>query len=146
MTVYAHITTTRAMGNYGNISFNGNLTDVWFVTISQSLSNKTSDEVKEILGIEEYGIWITTPFDNLFWIVNYNLDGLVVEEVASANLDNVYSMFEVDMALQEKADINHTHTTNDITDLQTILTRRMGEMSDDINIFLEKLTQALLDN
>ena len=120
MTVYAHIRTTRALHGYGAVPLNptGGEVDVWFITISESLSNKTAMEVKSILGIDAYGVWITIPLNTKFWIVRNTVEGFNVQEFASANLDDVYSILEVDEALENKADIEHTHSPNDIVDLE----------------------------
>lgn len=147
MTVYAHIRTTRALHGYGAVPLNptsGEM-DIWFITISESLSNKTIIEVKNILNIDSYGIWITTPLDNKFWIVSNTVEGFNVQEFASANLDDVYTILEIDEALAEKADIEHTHSSEDIIDLELTIQNRINEFSDDVNLFLDNLTRALIN-
>ena len=147
MTVYAHIRTTRTLHGYGAVPLNptSDEMDIWFITISESLSNKTIIEVKNILNINSYGIWITTPFDNKFWIVSNTVEGFNVQEFASANLDDVYTILEIDEALAEKADIEHTHSSEDIIDLELTIQNRINEFSDDVNLFLDNLTRALIN-
>lgn len=146
MTVYAHIRTERTPHEYSSISFKGGETDVWFVTISQSLSGKTSQEIIEILNIATYGIWITTPYQNKFWVITNAPEGFNVQELASADLNEVYTMFEIDEALDDKADIEHSHISEDILDLNEVIEEHMAILSSDINNFLDKLCLELLDN
>lgn len=146
MTVYAHIKTTRAIHDYSSISFGSkNSIDVWFVTVSQSLSDKTASEVREILGINTQGIWITVPYENKFWVVTNTTQEFNVQEFASADLENIYTMFEIDEALAQKADIEHTHTSNEILDLNNVIEENMAILSDDINAFLDAMIQELLN-
>ena len=147
MTVYAHIRTTRALHGYGAVPLNptSEEMDVWFIAISESLSNKTAIEVKNILNIDSYGIWITIPFDNKFWIISNTIEGFNVQEFASANLDDVYTILEIDEALAEKADVEHTHSSEDILDLDFTIQNHINELTDDINLFLDKLTRALIN-
>lgn len=148
MTVKAHIRTTKALHGYGAVDLNPTLDeiDVWFITISESLSNKTAIEVKNILNIQnEYGVWITIPFQNKFWIINNNIEGFNVQEFDTVDLDNIYTIFEVDEALATKADVEHTHSTNDILDLNPVINGYVGELSDKFDLFIDELTRGLIN-
>ncbi len=101
--------------------------------------------MKNILNIDSYGIWITIPFDNKFWIISNTIEGFNVQEFASANLDDVYTILEIDEALAEKADVEHTHSSEDILDLDFTIQNHINELTDDINLFLDKLTRALIN-
>lgn len=148
MTVYAHILTTRVDRDYRAMSFDSmsNVVDVWFVIISQSLSNLTADEIKEVVGINNYGIWITTPVHNHFWMITYNSKEFKIQEFTTAEMDNVYTMFEVDEALEGKADINHIHTPQDVEGLELFVKQHNNQISDDMNLFIDELTQAFINN
>lgn len=145
MTVYAHIKTTRATNDYGSISFNSkNAIDVWLVTVSQSLSEKSRSEVQEILGIVNYGIWITFPYKNYFWVITNLPQEFSVQEFLSADLEDVYTKYELDTVLSQKAEISHAHAASDILDLDDVIQQNMDILSDDINSFLDDLIQELL--
>lgn len=146
MTVYAHIKTTRV--NYGsdNVTFNNkDGIDVWLVTVPQSLSEKTSSEIKQILGITSHGIWITFPYKNCFWVITYLPNEFDVQEFKSADLEDIYTKHDIDVALAKKANASHTHSSNEITDLDETIEEHMDVMADDINNFFDTLTQALLE-
>lgn len=149
MTVKAFIMTTRALNDNGRVSLqfsnntnDGSMVDVWFVTISESLSNKTNDEISEILDIRDYGVWITSPYENKFWIVSYLSDGFNVEELSSATFNDVYDRLEIDSLLEEKADIDHIHSIDDISDLNEKINLATSELAEEVNFLMDNLAEA----
>lgn len=144
MTVYAHISTLRAENDTGfYANFTEKSVDVWFVVVYQSLSNKTADEVRELLNINKNGIWITTPFKNNFWVVTNNINGLDVQEFKSADLSDIYNKLEIEEMLSQKADIQHQHLPQDIEGLEIVISDNIDESMRDVNNFIDKLAQAL---
>lgn len=144
MTVYAHINTLRAESDTGfYANFTEKSVDVWFVVVYQSLSNKTADEVRELLNIDKNGIWITTPFKNNFWVVTNNINGFDVQEFKSADLSDIYNKLEIDAMLSQKADIQHQHLPKDIEGLEIVISDNIDESMRDVNNFIDKLAQAL---
>lgn len=85
MTVKAYILTTRVIDGDGKfglgfIDETGEFIDVWYVAISESLTDKTESQIREMLDIRGYGVWITTPYKNKFWIVTDTREGFHVED------------------------------------------------------------------
>lgn len=152
MTVKAYIMTTRVGNENGKLSlqFSNNkqesMVDVWFVTISESLSGKTNDEIAELLDIRDYGVWITSPYENSFWVVSFLDSGFSVEEMQTATMDKVYTKFEIDEALSNKADIAHTHVLEDLPDFEAKLNLELNELADDVNLLMDNLAQAFIYN
>lgn len=145
MTVKAHIRTRRAFNEYGTaLNPTQKEIDVWLITITESLTNKTVMEVKGIIGIQnETGIWITTPLDNKFWIITNNSEGFNVQEFETAKLDDFYTIFEIDEALDGKADAKHKHMPEDIIDLVPVIESEVSVLTDNFNLFFEKLIREL---
>lgn len=144
MTVYAHINTLRAENDTGfYANFTEKSVDVWFVVVYQSLSNKTADEVRELLNINQNGIWITTPFKNSFWVITNNINGFDVQEFKSADLNDIYNKLEIDERFAQKANIKHQHLPKDIEGLEVVISDNIDESMRDVNNFIDKLTQAL---
>ena len=152
MTVKAYIMTTRVGSENGKLSlqFSNNkqesMVDVWFVTISESLSGKTNDEIAELLDIRDYGVWITSPYENSFWVVSFLDSGFSVEELATTTLTNVYNKFEINEVLANKADIHHTHVLEDLPDFEAKLRLELDELADDVNLLIDNLAQAFIHN
>lgn len=152
MTVKAYIMTTKVGSENGKVSLqfsnnkNESMVDVWFVTISESLSDKTNDEIVEILDIRDYGVWITSPYENSFWVISFLDSGFSVEEIPTATMDKVYTKFEIDSVLANKADIAHTHVLEDLPDFEVRLNAGLNELADDVNTLMDNLAQAFIHN